>query len=95
MPLNKATEIFHYPGYVIRLHKKRQIKVKKIKICTKTMSQPIPETLSCSLRTLKKLLMHFFEIVTELSKTVTLWKAIQNLKRWTNMQKSRKICENS
>ena len=44
-PQQRVSETFHYPGYVIRLQKERQIQAKKKnlheKVCTKTMSQPI------------------------------------------------------
>ena len=42
IPQERATEAFHYPGYVIQLQKERQIhaKTKNLheKFCTKTMS---------------------------------------------------------
>ena len=42
IPQKRATEAFHYPGYVIRLQKERQIQAKTKnlheELCTKTMS---------------------------------------------------------
>ena len=66
IPPKRATEAFHYPGYVIRLQKQRQIKAKRKnlhdKLCTKTMS---PNQLNIKLITKnKKLSLQLLQMTT-------------------------------
>ena len=65
IPQYRVTEAFHYPGYVIRIQKERQIRAKTKnlheKLCTKTMS---PNQLNFKLITKsnKKMLFAFFTV---------------------------------
>ena len=67
IPQKRATEGFHYPVYVLRLQKKRQIQAKTKsfheKLCTKTMS---PNQLNIKLITKNKknLRLHFLQVTS-------------------------------
>ena len=85
----RATELFHYSGDVIRLHKERRIHAKrkklheKIKICTKRMSQPIK--IKLFIKNIEKLRLHLIKvkrIVNQMTPIIEiLWKENRNLQK--------------
>ena len=98
IPQERATEDFHYPRYVTRLQKERQIQAKTKnlheKLCTKTMS---PNQLKIDMITKnnKILRLHFFQVTTFVSQKtsfiVILWKKNKNLQKRGELAKITKI----
>ena len=88
------TEAFHYPGYVIRLHKERQIQAEgknlHEKLCTKTIS---PNQLNIELNTKNKKSSFAFFAVDNICKSNDAHYC-DNMKRKQKPTKNGQICKN-
>ena len=95
IPQKRATEAFHYPGYVTRLQKEQQIQAnaKNLheKVCTKTMSHR-SINIKLIIKSNKSLRLLFLQVTAFVSQMtsniVILWKENKNL------QKREQICKN-